>query len=142
VVTRPAGATVAIDGAAAGRTPLVAHVAAGHHEVVLTKDRYATTTTATNAPGHVRLDLKRPPATLRITSTPSQAEVVIGGEPRGLTPLEIKLPAYERYAVRVNAPGGRTWSKTVYLNKLTNRVDAKLGGGSGKPAASSRSGRR
>lgn len=133
VTTRPPGASVTIDGAAAGATPLATHVAAGRHEIALAKERYATTTTTTAAPGKVAFDLRRPAATLHITSTPAAADVTVAGERRGKTPIDIRLPGFESYDVRVALAGARPWRKTVYLAHASNRVDAALV--VGKPAA-------
>ena len=126
VTTRPPGASVTIDGAAAGATPLATHVAAGRHEIALAKERYATTTTTTAAPGKLAFDLRRPPATLHITSTPAAADVTVAGERRGKTPIDIRLPGFESYDVRVALAGARPWRKTVYLAHASNRVDAAL----------------
>ncbi len=142
VTTRPPGAAVTIDGAAAGATPLSTHVPAGRHEVAISKERYAATTTTTDAPGKLALDLRRPPATLHITSTPAAADVVIAGEHRGKTPVDIRLPGFESYEVRVAFAGARPWRKTVYLAHASNRVDAALVIGKPPAAPTPRSGRR
>ncbi|HEY2744942.1 MAG TPA: PEGA domain-containing protein [Polyangia bacterium] len=141
VTTRPPGAAVTIDGAAAGATPLQTHVAAGHHEVAVSKERYAATTTTTDAPGKLTLDLRRPPATLHVTSTPPAADVVIAGEHRGKTPVDIRLPGFESYEIRVSLAGARPWHKTVYLSHASNRVDAALVVGK-QSAPTPRNGRR
>ena len=126
VTTRPAGASVTIDGAAAGATPLSTHVAAGKHEIAVSKERYVAATTTTDAPGKVTLDLRRPSATLHVTSTPPAAEVVIAGERRGKTPVDVRLPGFESYDVRVALAGARPWRKTIYLAHPSNRLDAAL----------------
>ena len=131
VTTRPAGASVSIDGTAAGTTPLTTHLSPGKHEIVVTKERYTAVTTSTDAPGTLTLDLRRPTATLRVTSTPPAADVVIAGEHRGKTPVDVKLPGFESYDVRV----GKAWRKKIYLGHSQNHVEAAL-------AATPRAGRR
>jgi hypothetical protein len=126
ITTRPPGASVSIDGSAAGTTPLTTHVAAGKHDVVVSKERYSAVTTSTEAPGHLTLDLRRPTATLHVTSTPAAADVIIAGERRGKTPVDIKLPGFESYDVRVALGGAKPWRKTIYLSHAQNRVDAAL----------------
>jgi len=140
ITTRPPGASVTVDGSARGTTPFTTHVAAGKHDVVVTKERYAAITTTTSAPGRLALELRRPPATLRVTSTPPAAEVIIAGERRGKTPVDVRLPGFESYDVRVALAGARPWHKTVYLSHAQNRVDAALA--NAKPAAPPRAGRR
>jgi len=139
VLSRPPGATVTIDGQAVGETPLTTHVGAGPHEVVVNKERYAAATATADAPGKLQLDLRRPTATLHVTSSPSDAEVVVSGQPRGRTPLDMRLPGFESYDVRVALAGARPWRKTIYLRNPTNRVDAAL---VPNKSAAQRSGRR
>jgi hypothetical protein len=140
VISRPPGADVTVDGELAGRTPLVARVTAGRHEIVLAKERYASATTSSDAPGEIRVDLRRPSGMLHVTSTPSAADVIISGEPRGRTPLDVKLPAFERYDVRVTLAGARPWRKSVYLRGTSGHVDAALE--VARSAPTPRSGRR
>ena len=122
----PVRRRVTIDGAAAGATPLSTHVAAGQHAIAVAKERYATATTSIDAPGKLALDLRRPSATLHVTSTPPAADVIIAGEHRGKTPVDVKLPGFESYDVRVALAGARPWRKTIYLGHALNRVDAAL----------------
>jgi hypothetical protein len=126
VTSRPSGATVTIDGEPAGETPLTTHVSAGQHAVAFTKERYAFATANVDAPGKLALDLHRPAATLHVTSTPPAADVIIAGEHRGKTPVDVKLPGFESYDVRVATGGAKPWRKTVYLSHVANRVDAAL----------------
>ncbi|MGZ3407513.1 MAG: PEGA domain-containing protein, partial [Polyangia bacterium] len=139
VITRPSGAAVTIDGEPAGNTPLTTHVSAGQHAVAFTKERYAFATANVDAPGKLTFDLHRPSATLHVSSTPPAADVVIAGEHRGKTPVDIKLPGFESYDVRVLVAGGKPWRKTVYLSHASNRVDAALAVNKPPPP---RSGRR
>src|SRR5262249_31137540 len=126
IATRPPGATVSIDGEAAGATPLTTHVTAGAHAVTVTKERYTTATQNVDAPGNLQLDLRRPTAVLRVNSTPPGGDVIIGGERRGKTPLEVKLPGFERYDVRIALAGAKPWRKWVYLAHANNAVTAIL----------------
>ena len=75
-----------------------------------------------------------------MTSTPPAADVVIAGEHRGKTPVDVRLPGFESYDVRVALAGSRPWRKTVYLSHASNRVDAALV--AAKPPASPRAGGR
>jgi hypothetical protein len=128
VVTRPPGAQVSVDGKPMGTTPLSAKVAPGKHEVSISKERYTTIESKVEAPGKLSLELKRPPATLRVTSNPAGADVTVAGVPHGKTPASMKLPAYESYEVQITLPGARPWHKSVYLSHTSNEVSATLVG--------------
>ncbi|MDB4965075.1 MAG: pkn1 [Myxococcales bacterium] len=126
VRTRPPRAAVTIDGEPAGLSPLTTHLTPGEHAISVGKDRYATASSTVEAPGKLDVDLRRPPATLHVTSTPPAADVVIAGQRRGRTPLDVKLAGFESYDVRVVLAGTKPWRKTVYLGRAMNRVDAVL----------------
>jgi uncharacterized protein (TIGR02266 family) len=133
VVTRPPGASVRVDGEVVGVTPMVAKVVAGRHEVSVAKDRYEPQTTASEAPGHVQLTLKRPMATLHIVSTPPDALVTIEGVQRGRTPADVRVPAFESYAVDVARAGARTWHRSIYVRSTTSTITATLANAPKKP---------
>jgi uncharacterized protein (TIGR02266 family) len=139
VVTRPPGASVRVDGAAVGKTPLVAKVAPGRHEISVAKERYESQTTATDAPNRVQLNLKRPTATLNIVSTPPQAQVSVDGVRHGHTPATVRLPAFESYTVEVAYAGARRWRKSIYVHAPASSVTATLVMVPTKPAAGRRS---
>jgi hypothetical protein len=117
---------VVLDGAQMGTTPVTAKVKPGKHEVMVQKDRYESKTEIVEAPGELRLELRRPAAILHVRSTPAGAEVNVAGEERGRTPVDIKLPGFESYDVRVVLAGTKPWRKRVYLGHPSNNVDATL----------------
>ena len=125
VTTRPAGASVSIDGTAAGTTPLTTHLSPGKHEIVVTKERYTAVTTSTDAPGTLTLDLRRPTATLRVTSTPPGANVVLDGQPVGVTPLELTVTAYEQHKVELEL-AGQSRRRKVYVRPPFAAVEVDL----------------
>jgi hypothetical protein len=59
IASKPRGAWVHVDGVLAGRTPVVATVAEGPHEVRIERARYLPEQTTVFAPGHVNVDLRR-----------------------------------------------------------------------------------
>jgi hypothetical protein len=126
VSSHPSGARVSIDGAPAGETPLHARVAPGRHTVAFSHERYEPHTAIVEAPGQLEVTLKRPLATLKVSSTPAAATVVVQGQPRGRTPLELRLPGYERYDVQVAIAGGRAWRKQVYVKAPATELQATL----------------
>jgi hypothetical protein len=61
-------------------------------------------------------------ATLSIPS-PRHATVSLDGEPRGPTPLTLRLPRYRRYQLEVTtAAGAARWRKQVYLRDAVTEV--------------------
>ena len=70
--------------------------------------------------------LRRPKATLVVTSSPAGAEVRINGAKQGKTPLSIAVQAYEGYNVEVAGAGGRAWKKRVYVKTPSTNVQAML----------------
>jgi len=62
---------------------------------------------------------------LKINSTPSGAQVFIGDEPKGRTPLDIKLPS-KKYAFRISLKDYDTWEATIQLVDKEEPLDVKL----------------
>jgi hypothetical protein len=126
VVTRPPGATVRVDGDVVGVAPVIAKVLPGRHQITVNKERYESQTTATEAPNRLQLTLKRPLAVLHIVSTPPEALVSVGGVRHGRTPADVRVPAFESYAVEVARIGSRTWRRSIYVRALSSTVVATL----------------
>ena len=126
VDSHPPGATLFVDGKPADHTPATLELAPGPHEVVVSKDRYATTTEHATAPGSLTVELKRPSLTLEVQSRPPAAQVEVGGVPRGKTPVTLHLPGYESYQVQVMLAGAEPWKRPVYLKGRTTSVTAVL----------------
>jgi uncharacterized protein (TIGR02266 family) len=126
VLTRPPGASVRVDGAAVGVTPVVTKISPGRHAITVSKERYEQQTTEAEAPTRVQLTLKRPMATLHIVSTPPEALVTIDGVKRGLTPANVRLPAFESYAIEVQRAGARTWRRAIYVRGIASTIVATL----------------
>jgi hypothetical protein len=122
----PPGAEIVLDGNSAGTTPQELQVAPGSHQLQLTRDRYASHEATVRAPGELDVVLKRPLATLSVRSTPAGANVQVRNTPRGVTPLDLKLPAYENYEVRVVFSDGRAAKKQVYLKPPSQEISANL----------------
>jgi hypothetical protein len=120
-------AEVRLDGQAVGRTPLLfERVTAGVHEVELTHPRYQTRTLEVVVPGRVDVTLLRPPAKLRVTSSPSGAEVRLNGTSRGRTPIDIDVDAFEHYPIDIALAGYRTWHKRLYIRATEDSLHAQL----------------
>lgn len=108
-------ATVRLDGAAVGRTPLTLRVRAGAHVVELERPRYQTARIDVDAPGSAGVRLERPRATVHVTSNVAGAEVFVDDDLIGLAPISAEVAGFERCTVEVRAPGGRRWHKRIYV---------------------------
>ncbi|PYQ49372.1 MAG: hypothetical protein DMF78_18390 [Acidobacteria bacterium] len=119
IETEPAGATVLIDGADAGRSPVArANVRPGVHMVRVAADGYA--------PAGLTLEIKHgetpPPlrfvmeplaAKLRVHSEPPDALVRVDGQPVGTTPLESSSLAPGHHEIRLERRGYAAASQKV-----------------------------
>ncbi len=114
VTSEPPGASITFDGKPLGKkTPFtIKKVPADQdHEIVLSLEGYEekTESDVTVAPDdteqvHIKLDPL--PGSLKITSTPSGAEVVIDDKPRGKTPLTVKkLDRSRSYPIVIHKKG-------------------------------------
>jgi hypothetical protein len=125
VTSTPSQADVHVDGRAAGKTPLFLRVTPGKHTLEVSRPRYENTVTVVESAGRVNIALRRPPATLRVVSSPSAGcAVTIAGEGRGKTPVDVSLAGFERYTVEVARSAGRPWRQHVYLKPPATRLTA------------------
>jgi hypothetical protein len=125
IATTPPGAAVRIDDQLRGYSPLVLALTRGAHEVVLERSRYAPTRVEAHAPGRIDVYLQRPPAVLRVLSTPEGATVHINGRLVGQTPLQLNAAGFKRYIVELELDG-RTTRRRVYLRPPQAVVDVAL----------------
>ena len=136
VRTSPAGASVAVDGAPRGTTPLTLRdLALGTRTLVISRPGYvpverSITLTADRPSRSVEVQLtpvarparaSRAPAAapttaaLVVDSRPSGASVIIDGKLTGTTPLNVASIAPGRHAVRIELVGYRPLTHTVEL---------------------------
>ena len=128
----PQGATVLVDGEAAGTTPVVLEILQGERQLILQKEGFAhwqevLTITASEAQDMGRVELQPAAATIQLVSLPSRANVTVDGEFRGQTPLTLEVspdhqhrlavfkPGYRRHISSVELAAGATTSRTVKL---------------------------
>jgi len=118
-VEAPVAAQVSVDGKAAGVTPGEFRLRAGRHVVVVTAERYLPFQSEVTIEGEDRaqvLQAKLVPAwaRLRVLSEPTGAEVRIGGDPRGVTPLDVDLGAGS-HRVELRHAGFKDWVTDVQI---------------------------
>jgi len=128
----PQGATVLVDGEAAGTTPVVLEILQGERQFILQKEGFSPwqevlTITASVAQDLGRVELQPAAATIQLVSLPNRANVTVDGEFRGHTPLSLEVspdqphrlavfkPGYRRHVSSVELSAGATTSRTVKL---------------------------
>ena len=106
VTSKPEGAEILVDGSKKGVTPLtVSKLGVGSHKVQGNK------TASLNAA------LSPLPGNILITSTPSSADVYLGGAYKGKTPITLKdLAAWKAYEIRVSLKNHRKWVSKIFTD--------------------------
>jgi hypothetical protein len=137
VVTEPAEAKVSWRGKPLGTSPLDAvSIPCGAGPLTITHERYETVTRTltaeSGAPLAVSERLRRPPATLVVTSSPAGAAITLNGHPVGSAPRHIPTMRYEHVTIRATLSGYAPWTKKLYLTEATTQVNATLGGRRGR----------
>lgn len=110
VESKPAGAKVLLDGRELGVTPLKTDIDAGSYTLSLAAEGFKTWETsvqvAANTPMTIGpIELGLPDARLTVRSTPSDADVAVGGRYRGRTPIDIDLSPGMEHEVVLNRAG-------------------------------------
>ena len=151
VRSRPAGASVSVDGQDYGRTPVtVRALALGAHRVTIAHDGYATedrrvAITTSRRSQSMMVSLARPRAaasrpaptpaapsgrltgTLAVDSRPAGAKVYLDGKLVGRTPMSLSSVSAASHTIRLEHDGFRRWSSSVrVLAGEPNRVTASL----------------
>ena len=128
----PATARVIVDGADKGVAPAALELDAGVRAITLTAPGLKNweSSVVIKAGETVSLGpivLGQPDARLAVRSTPTNAEVTVGGKFRGRTPTTVELPSGVSHDVVVSLPGHTNFTQSVFADtgkELT--VDAKL----------------
>lgn len=121
----PSGAEVYVDGVDMGISPLVKHLSAGSHTILLSLsgyNDYSTTVTMTNG---VTIQLpvtltksshdQSTTGSLRITTTPDGAAVSIDGGSQGITPVTVSGLAAGSHTVRLTKAGYPDYQQTITI---------------------------
>lgn len=144
VESSPPGAQVSADGIALGQTPLTAELASGRHEieVALAGHKPWRGQVVVEAEGRVALPeivLEQADGRLRVASEPAGASVLVEGEYRGLTPLELYLPPGRAQRIELRRAGFTRVTRTLTLasgadERLSVRLEAIPGAAAAAPA--------
>ncbi len=121
-------ATVFIDGEEIGLTPLSnIELAAGEHEVLVSKDRYEPIQQLIEIEGRqqqqsLSIDLLPAWANVNFSSSPAGATVTVDGEDLGLTPLSAEILEGE-HEVLIKLAAHKAWTEGL---TVTARIDQSL----------------
>jgi hypothetical protein len=125
VISNPKAAKVWIDGHQTGITPLTADkIAAGNHQVEIALEGYThfvqDVTVYTDSLTAVNAALVRLKGSLRVTSTPAGATVLLDGQRKGITPCTIERLPSRGYRMELQKEGYSSFigSAAVAPNKL------------------------
>ena len=119
ILSKPGGAEVVIDGAAAGPTPLTLPLLSGSHEIELNLDSHTPSSRSITVQAGIgaeyAFELTLLPGQLSLTSTPDGAAVTIGNDYQGTTPLSLSLPSGLVQEIRMSLPGYQSVSHSLTL---------------------------
>ena len=132
VTTTPPGATVVVDGAEVGKSPVRVELAAGVHKVSAKlagrKAAEHQVTLVAGKDASAALALAAEAIAFKVDSVPSGATLFVGGQKAGTTPfssgivpgeyvLALELPGYKRYETKVTALEGATLERLYKLER-------------------------
>ncbi len=133
IATHPTDATVFVDGAGVGNTPLfLTPVPRGLHHVKVTREGFVPAelsleVTGEGPPIPLRFTLQPATGTLRIESEPSRASVKVDGRSVGTTPLVTLPVAAGAHDLRLESAGYHPWVRKVNASLgETVQVTARL----------------
>ena len=119
----PEGAVVSVDGKSAGNTPLKIELPEGNYQLQLSADGFKTwqaqLAVVLNQPQSIK-DIRLQPAdgTLALQTQPSGANVTIGQNFVGKTPLKVQLSTNTPHEIRISKAG---------YEKVSRRVQVSIG---------------
>lgn len=125
------GLEVAVDGHTRGITPVTVELAAGRHTVEVRGHGSTRTLAVEVAAGrqtkqHVNWSEGRSTGSLKVTSTPGGAKVLIGGELRGVTPVVIEGLTAGHHQVSVEAEAGTVRRQIQVTAGVVSELDISI----------------
>ncbi|MBI2674926.1 MAG: PEGA domain-containing protein [Candidatus Aenigmarchaeota archaeon] len=140
VTSQPSDADVFVDYSPKGKTPAtITGMRPGRHLVKVTKAEYVDVSqdvyVSAGEIATVDAALRRATGSLRITSTPAGADVVVSNIPEGKTPVELTGLSPGNYYIIVSMPDYRDFRQNPYVtageaaevNAVLSRVTGDLG---------------
>ena len=120
LATQPPGATVLVDGAEVGVTPLEMQITAGERQIEAHLNGYNAWTNKVIVSAATPLQLPEVKLALAdgrvdIVSNPTEANVSIDGEFRGRSPLTVKLTPGKSHELTLTKPGYETATRSLSI---------------------------
>ena len=107
-------------------------VPCGEETVSLTHERYRPVVQKVVVqPGgaaRVAERLRRPPATLVLSSSPAKAHFTVNDQDMGSGPRKLTVWRFETVRVKATLAGYEPWTKTLYLREPVTKLNAQLAG--------------
>ncbi len=130
VSTSPAGTMVSIDGRPVGASPLTVAGTCDRHKVDVAHPRYKAESRfvalAEGKPTTLDVTLVRPTHNLKILTSPSGAEVFIGGRRAGTSPTMVQINGFSGIDVRIERVGFKPTSKRFYSKAPDDKLSFSL----------------
>jgi hypothetical protein len=131
IVTEPKDAKVIWAGTVIGRSPIdSARVPCGPAAVTIERERWQPVTVDVNprtgVVTKVHERLRRPRATLAVSSTPPGAQLSLNHVAAGAAPKRIEVQRFEQVQIRATLKGYQPWNKTLYLKEADAKLDIQL----------------
>jgi hypothetical protein len=118
--SNPADASVSVNNAYVGKTPLeIGGLAPGSYDVAITRfgyEKFSTTAPVkTGSITEISADLTLEQGALNVTTDPSGAEILLDGQSRGISPLTINGIPTGSHTVETNLSGFAPQNQTVVI---------------------------
>jgi len=131
IESTPPNATVLVDGAESGTTPVTLKLAPGTHSVEVRRGDRSQTLELTVEPGaeiarRVEWEKAQPTGSLEIISEPTGARVMIDGAEVGVTPVTVHDLTVGRHAVVLEGPAGSVASTVRIRENETASLDVPI----------------
>ena len=132
ITSIPAGATIEVDGKAAGTTPAKVEMDSGIRRVQLSSPGQRVWTSslvvAAGVPQNIGpVVLGAADARVIVRSAPSGAQVTAGGSYRGMTPLTLELAPGVSHTISIARAGYAPWTREVFAESgKESQLDARL----------------
>ena len=129
----PSAARVTVDGKEAGNAPGEFELKAGRHSVAIAAERYQPFTAEVDVEGLGKTQTFKPQlvpgwGVVTVTSEPAGAQLLVNGEPRGVTPLDAQIMA-GAHPVELRLEGFKPWTTDIQVkaNEPLTLGPVKLG---------------
>lgn len=123
--SRPAGASVMLDGKEFGETPLRAEVLEGTYQLALEREGFDSISTTLHVIANQSQELPEfilveSDGLLSVETTPAGASVTVAGQFRGRTPIEISLAPRKDHALKISKAGYESIARQVKVDPATS----------------------